>query len=175
MLYLEFPRFCASTAVPNSNFNSSCSIVGRASDSITISCSDGYYASGGNEAVCQSDGIFSVPECLNSCPTPRQYGYVFASGATEIGASRSSRCATGFIGNASEIICFENNTWSLSFGCLPILSDCSGQYATATTVRPGNIEDCNGACQETKNGLVCQCAYGFRASAESYPCEPDLN
>jgi len=150
------------------------------SDSIDITCADGYYgyyASGdlGSVAVCQADEVFSVPECLKSCPVVpvRHPGYVIRSGATNIGSTRSSDCATGFTGNATSITCLEDSTWSSPSGCVPIISDCSGQFVTATDVQPDTIDDCDGTCTSTGHGKVCRCSSGFKGSTVSPPCEPD--
>jgi hypothetical protein len=53
------PDACAATRVPNSDKYAPKSIVGKAGDSVRVSCDEGYTASGSGAAVC-TNGTFTV-------------------------------------------------------------------------------------------------------------------
>ena len=56
---------CTPTEVPNSNLSTSNSVSGNYPSVYAVACDDGY--SGDGDAVCGTDGIYTVPTCAGHC------------------------------------------------------------------------------------------------------------
>lgn len=63
---------CATSSVPDSDFSAPGSIAGRTTDTVAVTCNDGYFGSG--SVTCQSNQLFTTMECK---------GYAFLGVYTE--------------------------------------------------------------------------------------------
>ena len=129
-----------------------------------MACDTGYH--GGGEVTCEfnNDYAFNTANVtcitLPVCGEPiRQRGYVFepsgAGGA--INSTLTSRCATGYQGNPSNITCQTNGSWTTAYGCETITFDCTNQIVT-TILNSRDVEaTCDGVCVDSAHGTTCTC------------------
>lgn len=132
----------------------------------TMSCATGY--SGAAASLrCQADGTWTAQSgcnvLTNYCSTaPTFTGYVIASGAQTIGASRTVSCATGYTGTPAAIACQSGGTWSATSGCTIV--DCgspigSSAYVIAsgsTTYGSTRTVSCSSGYGGVAPALTCQ-------------------
>jgi hypothetical protein len=70
---------------------------------------------------------------IATCPTnPFQHGYVFASGTSSVGSTRTATCASAFLsGTATSITCEASGMWTQASGCSSACAVSSGYRSFA--------------------------------------------
>jgi hypothetical protein len=115
------PNPCQATQVANSYKASSGVIVGVTGDRVPVTCNVGY--SGTADAVCGTDGLFSVVECTpNPCePTEVEFSMAFTAADSITGVTGDVvqvTCADGYQGSGNAV-CGTDGTFS-TVSCMPV-------------------------------------------------------
>ena len=97
---------------------------------------------------------------------PSQVGYVIAGGSSLNGASRTTSCATGYVGTGSSITCASPlaPSWSLATGC-------SIQSCGAPVLSAGYALGANTGENSAGASYALVCASGYRGIPNSITCQ----